>query len=133
MADALATVTKFTLTPATEEDIATGGSFSYRSHAVTARLDGEVIGVGGIGYPEHGAPILWGRLTDAIRKRPVQLYKTTLAIIADARARGITTLVAAADPTVPAAERWLERLGFRARTVNGQKVFIWQDEANVGP
>lgn len=119
---------KFTLTPATPQDIeqTEGGQFEHRVRAVTARLGDQIIGVGGFELRPDGQVVMFGRLTDEIRKRPIQLHKTALALLADARARGINTIISAADPAVPAAERWLERLGFKPEIIMGEKVFVWR-------
>jgi len=34
-------------------------------------------------------------------------------------------MAALADPDQPAAARWLERLGFQRRELDGQEVFPW--------
>lgn len=93
---------------------------------MTAKLGDKVIGVGGLGFPSHGKVVIFARLTDEIRKYPVQLHKTALAVLADARARGIKQIGTIADPAVPAAERWLKRLGFAPEMVAGEVVYIWR-------
>lgn len=117
----------FTLTPTTQADIdqTEGGPIEHRIRAVTARLGDNIIGVGGLGF-KQGQVVIFAQLTDAIRKYPVQLHKTALAVLADARARGIRQIVTVADPAVPASERWLERLGFVPETILGEKVFVWR-------
>jgi hypothetical protein len=119
---------KFELTPTTQADLdATEGEpLEFRVRAVTAKLGDQIIGVGGLGFPKNGQVVIWARLTDEIRKRPVQLHKTALAALADAKARGIRQIVALADPTVPASERWLERLGFDPEMHLGKKVYVWR-------
>jgi RimJ/RimL family protein N-acetyltransferase len=42
------------------------------------------------------------------------------------RRSGIRRVVAAADPAQPAAERWLERLGFSPVEVDGTTIYLWQ-------
>lgn len=119
----------FTLTPTTREDLeqTRGEPYEYRIRAVTAKLDNEVIGIVGLGFPSHGQVIGFARLTDTIRRKyPVRLHKMALGVLADARAKGIKQIVTVADPAVPAAERWLERLGFEPETILGEKVYLWR-------
>lgn len=121
-------MTKFTITPTTPEDLeqTEGEPFEFRVRAITAKVDDKVIGVAGLGFHKNGSVIGWARLTDEIRKRPVQLHKAALAFIAEAKAKGIPAIIATADPKQPAAERWLERLGFKPDMFLGEKVYIWK-------
>jgi hypothetical protein len=116
---------KFTVEPATAEDIeAFGPPFGYRVQAIACKIDDRTIGVGGIGFLDNGDVALWARLTDEIRKHPVQLHKTALAFIDEhVRKRGIPLLSATADPSIPAAPRWLERLGFKPV---GNRMYVWR-------
>lgn len=118
----------FTVTPTTPEDFEAlpGEPFEFRVKAITAKVGDKVIGIAGLGFHKNGSVIGWARLTDEIRKRPIQLHKAAKAFLADARVKGIHTIIATADPEQPAAERWLERLGFKPDTFLGEKVYIWK-------
>lgn len=88
--------------------------------------DGEVIGIGGLlALPDGG----WAGFLDlkpgAGKRAPKSLHKGAIAFMEEQRRQGIRRVTATADlEASPAAERWLQRLGFREYQVNGAKVFV---------
>jgi RimJ/RimL family protein N-acetyltransferase len=99
---------------------------AWRCQCITAEADGEIIGVGGFTFPPGGD--VWASVFMAVkaRKYRVAVHRAGLMAMALARRRGFRRVYATAQPDNPAAERWLERLGFRAAMVAGEKVFIWE-------
>lgn len=98
----------------------------YRIRGWAAELDGELLGIGGITFPPGVLPIAFVHVTEQGRRHPVSLHRIGLAFMRELRTWGISRVAAAAQPDLPAAERWLIRLGFVATEIDGQKVFIWQ-------
>lgn len=105
----------------------TGKLFPYRSRAWSGVLGEEILGIGGIAYmPDnvHGVFFLGG---DKARQYPVTLHKAGLMVLKTARQLGIRKLVTYAEPDVNAAERWLERLGFKPTMIDQeQEVWVWE-------
>jgi|SRR5215510_831103 len=123
--------------PTVVADLAATGQdrLGCRIRAVTARVGDEIVGIGGFSFLDDGTVLAFCHLTDAARRRKVALHKAAIAALARAKASGFRRIVATADPEQPAAERWLERLGFvSARAlglepthINGHSVFILHD------
>lgn len=116
----------YQLRPTVAEDFTAldGKPLPFRVRAKTAVLDGRVIGLGGIGHLEDGTVIAFGRITDEFRRHPVKLHKAGLEVFREARERGIREIFATADPSVPRAGAWLERLGFSALESDGKTVWV---------
>src|SRR5437762_2925276 len=96
----------------------------WRIRALTARLDGKIIGIGGIATLPDGTMAAFLECEEEwARKYPLTLHKTALRVLADARLRGVRKLVAMSDDRRDAARRWLQRLGFEASTVLDGKQF----------
>jgi hypothetical protein len=86
----------------------------------------EFLGLGGIGFtPEHKR-LAFVFVTDEGRKHPVALHKAGRFVMQQARDMGFARLFAIADPTIEAADRWLERLGFHFLGVFGDGERFWQ-------
>ena len=102
----------------------------YRLHGMTGIDEaGKIIGLGGVAYAPDGQVFAFSELTPDAAKYRVTLHKAGLKVLETAKAMGIRELVACADMVrSPAAERWLERLGFMPADRGGEKVWIW----NVG-
>ena len=99
---------------------------AYRCQCLTAEADGKILGLGGFMFPPGGDVWCSAFITDEGRKYPVALHRVGLAVMALGRRRGFAKVYATAQPDNPAAERWLERLGFRPTDVAGEKVFVWE-------
>lgn len=95
-----------------------------RCRAYAARVDGRLIGVGGIAFMPDGTRVAFTELTDEARRYPVALHKAALRTLALARELGIKRLVATTFSGHPAAERWLVRLGFAPFGAGNSKVFV---------
>lgn len=107
---------EITVLPSTIEDIeAYSGSLPFvRARAMTARIDGEIVGLGGIAALPNGAAIAFLDLRAAMRSHAkFTLMRACRTGLRDAVARGITTISANASPDVKDARAFLERLGFR--------------------
>jgi hypothetical protein len=133
---------RVTLRPAVAADLAfVGAPLPLRIRAITATIPGDpsssavrdgppndrVIGIGGIGYGPDGTVIAFAHLSTEARNYPAAIHRAGLRVMDMIRRSKINRVVADADLSAsPAAERWLERLGFRAVTLCGRKLFVWQ-------
>jgi N-acetylglutamate synthase-like GNAT family acetyltransferase len=97
----------------------------YRIKAHTGLWNGEIVAIGGLGFEPGGKVVAFADLKEISRQVQggLVLHRMARRIIADAKAAGIRRLVAQMDENIPAAERWLKRLGFEPLTQD--KVF-WQ-------
>jgi hypothetical protein len=117
------------VTPLNAADIAeiTSEPHPYRVSGFTARLGGNVIAVGGASHLPDGTLLAFAHLTDDARRRKVWLHKQAKRVLARLAAQR-RRIVATASPEIPAAQRWLERLGFVPMDVsieNGRSIWIW--------
>ena len=103
---------------------------AYRCQCLTALAGDRILGVGGFIFPPGGDVWCSAFITDEGRKYPTALHRVGLAVMALGRRRGFRRVYAAAQPGNPAAERWLERLGFTASEIAGEKVFVWERTAD---
>ena len=116
---------------ATREDLAlAGGAVPHRLRCLALERDGATIGL--VGLVHAGDGTVWGSavFTAAARKAPIALHKAGLAVLADARARGIGRIYAYAEEHQPRAVPWLERLGFRAIDPDG-RLWVWEAAPHV--
>jgi hypothetical protein len=116
------------LRPTLPEDLAQVISepLPFRIKAITAHVDGRVLGIGGLGYLPNGIVGAFVAMNEEGRNYPVAIHRAGLAAMEMIRQSGERRVVAIADHFIPAAERWLERLGFEAVTVDGVTAYIWQ-------
>jgi hypothetical protein len=99
----------------------------FRIRAMTALIDGNVHGVGGIGFMPDGTVVGLAQMTNEMRKHKFALHRMAVKFLADLKQSGIRELVTLADTTVaPSAENWLRHLGFEPVERNGVRVFLWQ-------
>jgi hypothetical protein len=114
--------------PATKADFdaLTDGPRPFRVRAFTGEVDGRPVAIGGIAYLENDVFGAFLHATDEARKYPVTLHKAGLMILREARALVIKRMVAMADPSVDAAERWLARLWFAPEIVDNATVWVWK-------
>lgn len=118
-----------TITPATAEDFRTiiGHAPTLRARLLAARLDGEVIGIGGFVYKPDGT--VWASMLATPRGRefPAAVFRAGVLAMRHARRLGLTQVFASPDPGEPAAERFLARLGFaRIGEADGEIIFCWR-------
>ena len=104
----------------------------YRVRAYTALRDDELLGIGGIAFLPQDTFAAFLILKPGARRYRIALHKAGLMTLRVARELGIRRLVATADTAIPAAEPWLDRLGFRCITVRGEHVWVWTDEESHG-
>jgi hypothetical protein len=103
-----------------------GRALPYRIKAYTGLLNGEIIAIGGIGYPSGKPLVAFADLTAAARAHPLSLHRFARMVLAEAKAAGAWRIVAKLDAAQPAAERWLTRLGFTPMDINDKAVWTWQ-------
>lgn len=101
-----------------------GGRPYARFRGVTAHLDGVPVAFGGLTYHPDGGVIAFLHGYDVVPRFPVAIHRAVKAGLAEARARGVTRIAAVCDDAVPAAPRWLRRLGF----VPGERPGLWVSE-----
>jgi hypothetical protein len=90
-----------------------GEPLPYRIRAITALVNGRVIGMGGIAFPPNGPVIAFVQQTEDARKYPVAFHRAGLMAMQMIRNSGVSEVVATAQRGSAVAVRWLERLGFR--------------------
>lgn len=92
------------------------------------RVDGTIIGIGGVAYHSDGSTVAFIEASEADCKRyPVTLHKAALRTLADLKSKGVRRVIAKVDPSREAAGRWLLRLGFKRFThIDGQDGYLWQ-------
>jgi hypothetical protein len=120
------------LAPATEEDFAqlTAALYGepqrlkYRAIALAAKLDGRLLGIGGVTFTPDGGRWAFCDLTEEAYRYPVAMHKAARETLRIAKERGIRRLVATATSGHPAGDRWLRRLGFVPRDVKGVTVYV---------
>jgi hypothetical protein len=103
----------------------------HRIRAITAEVDGDVIGIGGIGYRPDGTVIAFVQMSDEARKYPVAIHRAGLMAMKMIRATRVPLVVAESQDGNPAAVPWLLRLGFRPIEINGAKAFVWERRHEV--
>lgn len=114
---------RVTLRPSTADDWTQlrPETLPCRIRAITAVLDGRLLGIGGIGYRPEGTVVAFAHVSDEGRRYPVAIHRAGLAAMEMIKASGLPRIVAEAQPDNPAAERWLERLGFQKMG----DTFVW--------
>jgi len=116
-----------TLAPATRDDfaeLAARSEFTPRTPpvrvlALAAKVDGRVIGIGGVAFYGNGQKVAFADISEEARGYPVSIHKAGRATLALAKKHGLTQLVATGD-SHDASKRWLERLGFRPVEIGGR-------------
>jgi RimJ/RimL family protein N-acetyltransferase len=103
----------------------------HRIRAITALAGDRVLGVGGIGYRPDGTVIAFVAMNDEARKYPAAVHRAGRMAMRMIRETGLSRVLAEAEADNPAAERWLERLGFRKTEIAGQTAFVWERGADV--
>lgn len=86
-----------------------------------AEIDGEVVAFGGLAFmPDQVVAFMQGH--EHIARFPVAFHRAVVRGLREAQGRGIGRIIAIADENVPAAARWLDRLGFVLR----DEVWVWE-------
>lgn len=98
----------------------------HRIQAITAVAGDQVVGIGGIGFRPDGTVIAFVAMSDEAKRYPVAIHRAGLMAMDMIRRARVPVVVAEAQPGNPAAARWLERLGFKACELAGERVYVWQ-------
>lgn len=112
---------QFRPTAAADLVVLVGREAPHRVKAISAVLEGRVIGIGGVVYRPDGV-FAFALLGDELRKYPAAVHRAGAAGMALIRDSGAPVVIAEAQPGNPAAERWLEHFGF----VRSGNVFVWR-------
>jgi RimJ/RimL family protein N-acetyltransferase len=110
--------------------VSSGQKLPHRIRAVTAELDGTVIGVGGLGYRPDGVAIAFADISETLRRHPVAVHRAGRLGMDLIRRSGVPFVIAEAQPGNPAAERWLRYFGFEPTEIGDRKVFVWRRECS---
>jgi RimJ/RimL family protein N-acetyltransferase len=108
---------RIAIQPATNEDIASFmGPVPCRVRALVGKIDGRIIGIGGLCYLPSGDVGIFSTLTDEFRQHKFALHRAGLLLMRMAREMGLKRIVGMLDETrADVSARWLERLGFQRR------------------
>jgi hypothetical protein len=94
--------------------------------ALTVRVDGRVVGIGGYYYNTDGTRVAFVEASEAdCKKYRLALAKAARQFFAMCEAHGVRRLCAEADLSREAAARWLQRLGFNEMHRTESKSY-WQ-------
>ncbi len=96
----------------------------YRSFAWAARLDGRIIGIGGVLLMPDGGRYAFLDVNDEARKFPHALHRAGLRFMDQMRHANIGPIVATTMTNVPRANEWLLRLGFTCHDFGEARIFI---------
>lgn len=106
---------KASIRPATREDILqVHPRVPCRMRALAVEGDGKLLGVGGLLFQPDGLVVAFVAYVEGVKGQnvAVTLHKAGLKTMQMARDLGLRRVVASAELSIPAAERWLVRLGF---------------------
>jgi len=145
---------KVTLRPTVLTDLphVIGEPLPCRIRAITALVEGRVIGMGGVAFPPQGPAIAFVQLVPSpssqhgahnnratanvpeARRYPVAFHRAGLMAMKVIRASQAAQVVATADAGNAVAIRWLKRLGFKPadhQRIEGKLLFIWNRESQA--
>lgn len=88
-----------------------GQKAPHSARVIAFEKDGEVVGVAGL-YLDGYRYVFFGNFGDDVRRFPKTLFKTGRQLLDSVREKGIP-VHATDEDSVPASQRFLERLGFR--------------------
>ena len=123
---------KVEIAPASREDIkAAMRLFSGREWEIPVRvvafagkIDGRVIGVGGIAFRPDGHRAAFCDVGEEGRSYPIALHRAALMTIAAAKKAKVKRLIATTRSMHPKSPHWLIRLGFRVETFDGGVFYV---------
>jgi RimJ/RimL family protein N-acetyltransferase len=98
----------------------------WRVRAWAVERDGELLGIGGFAYQPNDTIAAFVLKKAGAERYRVALHRAGLMAMAEAKRLGYRRIVALADKTNEAAERWLERLGFREVMVDSEQAWVWE-------
>ena len=117
------------LTPGTRADIEEYARryglepIKQRAIVIAAKIDGRVIGVGGVAFFPGKIALAFADMSEEARHYPVSIHKAGRMALDLARKHGVRRIVATAT-TVEAGPRWLLRLGFVKLTEGKVEVYV---------
>jgi RimJ/RimL family protein N-acetyltransferase len=114
--------------PATRADIdeMINEPLPWRVRAWAVELDGELLGIGGFAYQPNDTIAAFVLKKPGAEKYAVSLHRAGLTAMQEAKRLGYRRIVALAEKTNEAAERWLARLGFKEVMVDEEKAWVWE-------
>jgi RimJ/RimL family protein N-acetyltransferase len=98
----------------------------WRVRAWAVERDCELLGIGGFAYQPNDTIAAFVLKKPGAERYRVALHRAGLMAMAEAKRLGYRRIVALADKTNEAAERWLERLGFREVMVDSEQAWVWE-------
>ena len=119
---------KVAFRPCTRADVESfvGEEWPFRVRAVTAHVGDKILAIGGIAILPGRQFAAFAHVSDEMRERyPIALHKAGIRGMRIALDLNAKSVLATADDDVPAAGRWLERLGFHPITVKGERLYQW--------
>lgn len=99
-----------------------GEPLPHRIRAITALIEGRVVGIGGLGYRPDGTVVAFMQVEDELRRYPAAVHRAGIVGMRMIRRSSVPLVVAEAQVGNPAAERWLLRFGFRRVGA----AFVWE-------
>lgn len=125
-------MSKVEIVPATRGDYeAATAALHGRSEAAPTRIigfagkiDGRVIGVGGVAFYPNGARVAFCDVGDEGRRYKVALHRAALMTILKARAMGVRRLVVPEQGMHEKTPWWLIRLGFDRVSIGGVSFYV---------
>lgn len=117
-----------TIRPATRADIDVmiDEPLPWRVRAWAVERGNELLGIGGFAYQPNDTIAAFVLKKPGAEKYAVSLHRAGLMAMQEAKRLGYRRIVALSEKTNEAAERWLERLGFREVMVDSEKVWVWE-------
>lgn len=124
---------RVTFRPTTTSDIPflTDRPLPSRIQAITAEIEGRIIGLGGFAFQCDGTVIAFAEISPEARKYPMAIHRAGLMAMDLITKTRRSMVVAEAQPGNPAAERWLLRLGFEPTEIMGRKAYVWERAKHV--
>jgi hypothetical protein len=95
-----------------------------RVMAIAARVEGRLLGVGGIAFRPDGYRVAFLDVGDEGRSYPVALHKAALKVIEMAKDAKVRRLIATTTGMHPKSPKWLVHLGFRVEMFDGGMIYV---------
>jgi hypothetical protein len=114
--------------PATPKDVAAliAEPLPWRIRAFAMEDDGKLLAVGGFTFMPGDTVAAFLIKAEGAERYPVTLHRAGITAMRTAVEAGYRRIVALADKTNPAAERWLVRFGYKLHMIDGIKTWIWE-------
>jgi RimJ/RimL family protein N-acetyltransferase len=98
----------------------------WRVRAWAVENEDGLLGIGGFAYQPNDTIAAFVIKKPGSEKYAVSLHRAGLRAMAEAKRLGYRRIVALADKTNAAAERWLKRLGFQQVMVDSEQAWVWE-------